>query len=314
MTTTSNASPQLTLVVLAAGAGSRYGGLKQIDPIGPGGELIIDYSIYDALKAGFTQVIFVINRKIEFAFREAIGSRIERQCQTRYAFQDLDDLPQGYLLPPSRRKPWGTAHAVMAARDTIDSPFAVINSDDYYGQGSYRLLADHLTAEAAAAGPIASSMVGFRLANTVSEHGYVSRGVCRVDAGGYLTDIDERTRIERKPAGIQYLDDTSGQWVGLADDTVVSMNLWGFGAHILPELTTRFAAFLARSAAAIDTAEYFLPGVVKEMIADGATRVKVLSTDDQWYGVTYQGDKPRVKASMARLIQQGVYPASLWSR
>ncbi len=313
MSTTTHLSPKLTLVVLAAGAGSRYGGLKQIDPVGPSGELIIDYSIYDALKAGFTQVLFVINRKIDAAFREAIGRRIERQIQTGYVYQDLDDLPEGYKLPPSRQKPWGTAHAVMAAREVVDSPFAVINADDYYGQNSYQLLADHLTA-ADAAGLVDASMVGFRLANTVSEHGYVSRGVCRVDRGGCLLDIDERTRIERRPEGIQYLDDQSGLWVDLADDTVVSMNLWGFGPQILPQLTTRFGSFLERSAANIDTAEYFLPGVVKEMIADGTTQVKVLSTDDQWYGVTYQQDKPRVKASMARLVEQGIYPAALWSR
>jgi len=296
---------------MAAGIGRRYGGLKQIDPIGPNGEIIIDYSIYDALKAGFGKVVFVIREDLEEAFRERVGNTIERQCETAYVFQRLEDVPAGFQAPPERQKPWGTGHALLCCKDEVASPFAVINADDFYGRSSYQILCDYLEHAQDRDGIYDYCMVGYVLENTLTEHGHVARGVCTVSQDGYLVEIHERRRIERFGEVVKYTEDGE-HWVEIPRGTVVSMNMWGFTPSLFPELEARFPQFLQKNSDNIQEAEYFLPDVVNDLLEEGKARVRVLQTDEQWVGVTYQQDKPRVKRVIRELIRRGVYPENLW--
>ena len=301
-----------TLVVLAAGIGSRYGGLKQIDPIGPGGAIILDYSVYDALRAGFDKVVFVVSEAVEHAFRTRVGQAIGQRCETAYVLQRLEALPEGYRLPQDRQKPWGTAHAVLCARPAIDAPFAVINADDFYGRATYEALASYLQVAHDRDGTREYAMVGYLLEDTLTEHGHVARGVCSVDPGGYLIEIDERLHIERFGQVARYTEDGGQTWVQIPQGSPVSMNMWGFTPSLLSELETRFARFLSDNRDRITQAEFLLPEVVGAMLREGQARVKVLPAGERWFGVTYQQDRPRVEAAIRGLVQQGVYPRELW--
>ena len=303
---------KLTLVVLAAGIGSRYGGLKQVDPMGPSGELIIDYSVYDALRAGFSKVVFVISTAIEEAFRERVGRTIEQKVDTAYVFQKLEDgVPAEITIPPARKKPWGTAHAMLAARRVVEGPFVVINADDYYGRSAYQVIADYLRGPHPQDGVADYAMVGYRLGNTLTEHGHVARGVCMVDDAGFLTHVQERTRIERGERVARFTEDGE-QWTPLPLDTIVSMNLWGFTPDVFTEIGTRFPRFLLASQANLEKVEYYIPLLVAGLIHEGRARVKVLATAERWHGVTYAQDKPQVKAAIQELVAAGVYPERLW--
>jgi len=299
------------LIVLAAGIGSRYGGLKQIDPVGPNNELIIDYSIYDALRAGFGKVVFVVNEQIEQAFRERIGKTIEKQCETVYVRQELKDAPPGCQVPARRRKPWGTAHATLVCQDVVDSNLAVINADDFYGRTSYEVLYRRLDQARDQATVHEYCLVGFSLPNTLTEHGHVARGVCTVDKDGFLVEIHERTRIQQFGEAAKYTEDGE-TWINIPAESVASMNIWGFTPHIFAELEARFARFLQENTANIEKAEFFLSEAVGDMVRERKARVRVLPTADRWFGVTYQQDRPRVRQGIQDLIRQGVYPASLW--
>lgn len=297
------------LVVMAAGMGSRYGGLKQIDPVGNHGQLIIDYSVYDARRAGFETVVFIIKRENEADFRAAIGDRLSRIMDVRYAFQDLNDLPEGYTLPEGREKPWGTTHAVLAARDILDGPFAVLNADDYYGPQAFRLIYDYLSH---AGDDSEYAMVSYLLGNTVTEFGSVTRGVCEVNEDGFLTDIVERKGIEKTEDGARVPVD--GQWLQLPASTVVSMNFWGFPAGFLQEAERMFPEFLTKRVPADPMkSEFLLPGTVGELVEGGQARVRVLKSEDQWYGVTYREDKPSVVNAMREMTEAGLYPDDLWA-
>lgn len=300
------------LVVMAAGMGSRYGGLKQIDPVGNHGQLIIDYSIYDARRAGFETVVFVIKPEIEADFKAAIGDRLSQVMEVKYAYQLKEDLPEGYTVPEGRTKPWGTAHAVLAARKVVDGPFAVINSDDYYGPDAYKEIYDYLLTH-----PDGDyyeyAMVGYLLKNTVTEHGHVARGVCVEDEDQMLVSVTERTRIEKGEQCPRYTEDGGETWTHLPSDTIVSMNLWGFTRSYMDEALKRFPAFLDQALKNDPTkGEYFLPSVVSQLIAEGKARVKVLRSKDKWYGVTYKEDKETVVAAIAEKTAAGVYPDDLW--
>ncbi len=294
----------LTLLVLAAGMGSRYGGLKQIDPVGPGGGTIIDYSVYDALQAGFARLVFVIRRDIERAFRETIGRRFEERIAVEYVFQELDKLPPGFRVPAGRKKPWGTGHAILMAAEVITDPFGVINGDDFYGGRSFRVLADHLRADA-----LAYAMVGFVLRNTLSEFGSVSRGVCQVGVGSLLKGVTELTKIEKDGDGARNID-SDGHVQPLTGDEIVSLNMWGFTQSIFGHLREQFGSFLSQRGQD-EKAEFYIPTVVNQLIADGRERVKVLRTPDSWFGVTYREDCARVKASILHLTARGEYPPKL---
>ena len=301
------------LVVMAAGMGSRYGGLKQIDPVGPHGELIIDYSIFDARRAGFETVVFVIKPELENAFHTAIGDRLSRYMTVKYAFQELSDMPAGYSIPDGRTKPWGTCHAVMAARRLVHGPFAVINSDDYYGPQAFQEIYDYLSAHGDQSGLYQYAMVGYRLGNTVTEHGTVARGVCEEDENGFLRRVTERTQIAKDGDNARYTEDGGATWTALPGDTVVSMNLWGFTRSFLDEATIGFPAFLRRTLVENPMkGEYFLPYVVARLIDQKKAQVKVLRSGDRWYGVTYPDDKPVVVQALAQLTQEGRYPSPLW--
>ena len=300
---------QPTLVVMAAGMGSRYGGLKQIDPVGPHGEKIIDYSVYDALQAGFDRVIFVIKEELAATFRAEVGQTIERVCDTEYVYQRLTDVPANFTLPPARKKPWGTAHAVYSCRQVLKKPFAVINADDFYGRGAYQILGAYLQQVAGEKQTRHNyCLVGYQLRNTVTEHGYVSRGVCTVQ-NGLLVKVDERLHVEQFKEGLRY--QANDQWRPLPADAVVSMNMWGFTPRLCAEMELDFPRFLAQHGAELQ-AEYFLPVVVGELIRADKATVRVLQTDEHWLGVTYREDKPRVKLAIQELINRGVYPAKLW--
>jgi NDP-sugar pyrophosphorylase family protein len=300
-----------TLIVLAAGIGSRYGGLKQIEPIGPSGELIIDYSIYDALTAGFGRIVFVIKDEIKELFRERIGKKIEAQCDTRYVFQKLD-LPPGFEVPPGREKPWGTAQATLICKDVVDTPFVVINADDLYGRSTFQSLCEYL--QGAQAGDAAHDycMAGYRLENTLSEHGHVARGVCVVDPDGYLQEIHERTRIEKFGPAAKYTEDGQN-WIEIPRGSTVSMNMWGFTPSLFQQLETMFPRFLRANWANALKAEFYLPEAVGALLRENRARVKVLPSDAQWYGITYREDRPRVEQAIADLVRHGVYPEDLWS-
>jgi dTDP-glucose pyrophosphorylase len=297
-----------TLMILAAGMGSRYGGLKQMDPVGPSGEIVLDYSIHDALRAGFGRVVFVIRRDIEGPFREIVGAKWERRIPCAYAFQDLADVPAGFPVPPDRAKPWGTAHAIRAARHEMAGPFAAINADDFYGLAAFRAVARHLTVETDPAG---HCMVAYRLAQTLSEHGSVSRGVCLCGPDRLLTGIQERTKIVRHADGTLWDEPEGFPPVLLTGNEPVSMNCWGFMPSVFSELDTAFAAFLQGQGGGSAKQEFTIPAVVDGLIRSGRGSVKVLETAAQWFGVTYREDKSAVQASIRALIAAGNYPAAL---
>ena len=301
------------LVVLAAGMGSRYGGLKQMDSVAGHGQSIIDYSIYDARRAGFEKVIFVIKRALEEDFRRLVGDRIARGVQVEYAFQELDDLPAGYAVPAGRKKPWGTTHAVLAARELIDGPFAVINSDDYYGPEAFRLIYDFLSAQDEAAVPQRYAMVSYLLGNTVTENGSVARGVCRVGEDGLLQEVVEHTRIEKDGADARSTQDGGETWQRLPGSTPVSMNFWGFQRSFVDEGEARFPEYLDQILAENpEKGEFYLPLLVSRLIEEGRAQVQVLRSEDKWYGVTYREDKPGVVAALAEMTARGLYPEDLW--
>jgi UTP-glucose-1-phosphate uridylyltransferase len=294
-----------TLLILAAGMGSRYGGLKQIDPVGPAGETIIDYSIYDALRAGFGKLVFVIRKDIEQQFKEIIGARFEKRVAVEYVFQELDKLPPGFSLPAGRTKPWGTTHAILMAEQAIKEPFAAINADDFYGQQAYKLLANYLTS-----GSSDYAMVGFILKNTLSDFGSVARGVSRTDAADYLTSVVEMMKIERDGAAAKNTD-AEGNITRLTGDEAVSMNFWGFTPAVFPQLKTKFAEFLKKSGGELKS-ECYIPSTVNDLVVAGQAKVKVLRTNDSWFGVTYREDRPMVVESIRKLIARGDYPEKLW--
>ena len=301
------------LVVLAAGMGSRYGGLKQMDSVAGHGQSIIDYSIYDARRAGFEKVIFVIKRALEEDFRRLVGDRIARGIQVEYAFQELDDLPAGYAVPAGRKKPWGTTHAVLAARDLIRGPFAVINSDDYYGPEAFRLIYDFLSTQDEAAVPQRYAMVSYLLGNTVTDNGSVARGVCRVGEDGLLREVVEHTRIEKDGSDARSTLDGGETWIPLPGSTPVSMNFWGFQRSFVDEGEARFPEFLDRILAENpEKGEFYLPLLVSRLIGEGKAQVQVLPSEDKWYGVTYREDKPGVVAALADMTARGLYPENLW--
>jgi UTP-glucose-1-phosphate uridylyltransferase len=297
-----------TLIVLAAGIGSRYGGLKQMDPVGPSGEFILDYSDYDAIKAGFNKIVFVISKNIEYDFKQTNGKRIAAQVDVDYVIQSLTDLPAEFKVPADRVKPWGTGHAVFACRNAVNEPFAVINGDDFYGQKSYKLLADSL--ESSKDDPSIFAMVGYKLSNTVSEYGSVARGVCSIDENNKLTTVVERTKIESVNGIIRYQDEDES-WHDLSGDELVSMNLWGFKPSVFATLETEFTEFLKTSGNGLKT-EFFMPFVVNTLIEANKISVDVLATSSPWFGVTYADDKPRVVAKIKQLVDDGVYPVNLW--
>ena len=294
-----------TLLILAAGMGSRYGGIKQIEPVGLHGEIILEYSIFDALRAGFGRVVFVIRRDIQEEFDKYLLPRLSSQVHCEYVFQDLTDLPSGFSLPSTRKKPWGTSHAVLSARSKLNEPFAVINADDFYGQNAFQVMGEFLALRKPDDKDYA--MVGYQLIKTVSENGTVSRGICRADENHQLQSMVEHTKIEK--AGDEIVSHLSdGRKETFSADTAVSMNFFGFTPAIFPDMESGFIDFLKTAG---ETSEYLIPLVVNSIIQDGST-MKVLSSDAEWFGITYKEDRPEVVASIQRLVDQGVYPAKLW--
>jgi len=296
-----------TLLIIAAGMGSRYGGLKQIESVGPNGEIIIDYSMYDAIGAGFKKVVFVIRYSFEEAFKAKIGSKLDGRVETAYAYQELGNALEGFPLPPEREKPWGTGHAILMGKDLIDEPFAVINADDYYGAHSFKLMREFLAGPGIASAEYA--MVGYKLSKTLSEHGSVARGVCQCE-DGILRDVVECLGIDKQGDGARFLDD-KGVEHRLSGDEVVSMNLWGFHPSIFQHLAEQFQGFLKERAQQLKS-EFFIPTVVDELVKDDQVRVTVLPTRDTWFGVTYPDDKARAERSIRNLIKLGLYPERLW--
>lgn len=300
------------LVIMAAGMGSRYGGLKQIDPVSDQGEIILDFSLYDAMMAGFEEVIFIIKKENEADFRALIDERAGKHMKVQYAFQELSDLPEGYEVPEGRVKPWGTCHAVLSARKLIDGPFAVINADDYYGPGAFQSIYDYLE-KASDDELYRYCMVGYEVQNTLTENGHVARGVCSVGTDDSLADIVERTKIMRREDGIAYTEDDGNTWIPLSEGTTVSMNFWGFTKSFVREMEARFPAFLNKALAENPLkSEYFLPGVVDQLIKEHKASVKVLKSRDKWYGVTYKEDKPGVVDALQAMKDKGIYPEKLW--
>lgn len=300
-----------TLIVMAAGLGSRYGGIKQIEPVGPHNATLLDYAVYDALRAGFGKVVFVVSQAIEDAFRERFGATIERHCETAYIIQRMEDVPPGFVLPPERKKPWGTGQAVLSCKHGVDGPFAVINADDFYGRAAFEALAGYLAHAEDKDGVYDYCMVGYVLENTITEHGHVSRGVCAVDDDGFLVHIRERTHIERRGASIAYTED-GATWVDIPAQAAVSMNIWGFTPSLFGELERRFPLFLRDNAHNLLKAEFFLPNIVGDLVQERKARVKVLASDAQWFGVTYKEDRARVQHAIRTLIARDVYPEQLW--
>ena len=299
------------LVVLAAGMGSRYGGLKQIDPVGSHGEAILDYSLYDAYQAGFRTAVILIKEAIREDFMATVGKRLAKSpMEIRYAYQELEKLPEGYAVPEGRVKPFGTGHAVICAGEAVgDAPFAVINADDYYGRAAYKTIYQFLSN---ATDPYGYCMVGYQLDKTVTDNGSVARGICTMDQQDYLRSITERTRIEKYPGGIHFTEDGEN-WVDLKGDTIVSMNLMGLMPSFLQEAKERFPAFLDKALAENPLkGEYFLPSIVQQLLTEGKATMKVLTSPDQWYGVTYAADKPVVMAALKEMTRQGLYPDGLY--
>lgn len=298
-----------TLLVLAAGMGSRYGGLKQIDPVGPSGEIIIDYSIFDALRANFGKVVFIIRRDIEEVFKETIGNRFEGKIPVEYAYQDKNDLPEGFTVPEERAKPWGTGHAILAARNVVKEPFAVINADDFYGCSGYKLLADYLGSMKEGV-PANYCMVGYILRNTLSEHGTVARGVCSCDNDSFLKKVVEMTKIEK--VGNAARNNEPENTCDLTGDEIVSLNLWGFTPSIFGHLQRLFKDFL-KANINDPKKEFFIPSVVDTLIGEGAAKVKVLKSEDSWFGITYREDKNMVVENINSLVAKGAYPSKLFN-
>jgi len=300
-----------TLLIIAAGMGSRYSGLKQIDSVGPNGEIIIDYSMFDAVKAGFDKIVFVIRHHFEDAFREKIGSKLDGIVETAYAYQELDSCLGGFSLPANREKPWGTGHAIFVAKDVVKEPFAVINADDYYGPNSFKVMKNYL-ADATTINDTHYAMVGFILRNTLSEHGHVARGVCQADKNMLLQKVTERTKIKKHQTGAVFIDQ-QGVEHSLSGDEIVSMNLWGFHPSIFTHLQSQFNDFLAAHGHE-EKSELFIPSVVDKLINDKQITAKVLATDDRWFGVTYKEDMLIARESIKKLIARGTYPEKLWSK
>ena len=299
------------LVIMAAGMGSRFGGLKQLTPVDEAGQFILDYSAYDAIRAGFKKIVCVIKKEMEADFHATIGSRIGSACQLRYAFQCLEDLPEGFTLPEGRQKPWGTAHAVWSARDLIDGPFAVINADDFYGRGAFKALYDFL---ANRGDEHTHALIAYKLRNTLTENGTVARGVCTADENGHLLTVTEHTCIQGPAHTPSHSEDGKITWHPLDPDAPVSLNTWGFRESFLEAIGARWGRFLSESMPQNpEKAEFFLPGVVNECLAAGTDRVTLLHTDDVWHGVTYKDDLPALKAALADMAQEGIYPKNLWS-
>lgn len=298
-----------TLLVLAAGMGSRYGGLKQIDQVGPSGETIIEYSVYDAIKAGFGKVVFVIRRSIEDAFKEALGNKFSDLIEVDYAIQEIDVEIEGIDNMPHREKPWGTGHAVLVAADKINEPFAVINADDFYGRGAFRELAE-FSQKLQDQNGYEYAMVGYILKNTLSDHGSVSRGVCEANAENHLVTVTERTKIQEENGLIHFIDD-EGQKHELPKNTIVSMNFWGFTPSIFDELRKQFIDFVAHNTDK-PKAEFYIPLVVNNMIINNQATIEVLTCEDKWFGITYREDKEIVKKAFGEFVDRGVYPSPLW--
>ncbi len=302
------------LVVMAAGMGSRYGGLKQIDPVGSHGEAILDYSLFDAHEAGFETAVIIIKKAIEKDFMETVGARLKKcPMEIRYAYQEIEKVPQGYEIPAERAKPWGTSHAVLCAKNEIgNAPFAVINADDYYGKSAYKVIYDFLS-QAQDGQFYDFCMVGYQLGNTVTDNGSVARGICTTDEKGYLTQVVERTKIEKYAGGIHFTEDDGATWTDVPAETNVSMNMWGFTPVFLEEIGARFPEFLAVDVPKNPAkAEFFLPRTVSELLAENKATVKVLESADKWYGVTYAADKPQVVAALKAMAEAGKYPDGLW--
>lgn len=303
---------QPTLVIMAAGMGSRYGGSKQIDKMTDAGEIILDFSLYDAMLAGFNRVVFIIREEHRDVFRELVDERAGRFLDVEYAYQKMDDIPEGYEIPEGREKPWGTSHAVMAARHLINGPFVVINADDYYGPGAFSSLYEYLLKNQDD-DKYEFCMAGYKLENTVTENGHVARGVCELDEDGYLVGVTERTKIEMKEDGIAFTEDDGESWTTLPEGTVVSMNFWGFSAAMMKELEAGLPAFLDKALAENPLkGEYLLPFTVDSLIKSGKARVKVLTSPDKWCGVTYKEDKEDVKNTLEAMKDKGIYPEKLW--
>lgn len=298
-----------SLVVLAAGMGSRYGGLKQIDKIGPNGEIILELSVYDAIKAGFNEVVFIIKKEMEETFKEVIGNKLAKHIQVKYVFQELNQIPEGFEVPEGREKPWGTAHALLSCKGVVDCPFAVINADDYYGSDGFQKLHDFLVTNEQ---DNEYAMVGYILANTVSDHGSVARGVCTVE-DNRLTNVDELENITKRKDQIAYSSDGGMTWINLSDNRLVSMNMWGFKPNFLDKLSKDFTSFFANEVPMNNLkSEYFIPKQVGRYLRNGEITVDVLPSNEKWYGVTYQEDKPLVQAGIKKLIDEGKYPVPLW--
>lgn len=303
----------MTLVILAAGLGSRYGGLKQLDPMTDNGEVIIDFSIFDAIRAGFDKVVFIIKKENLEVFRETIGHRVEKHVAVEYAFQTAENIPQGCTVPEGRTKPLGTGHAVYCVRDLVKENFAVINADDFYGRDTFEQLAKHLKQAKAENGVAHHCMVGFRLSNTLTENGTVSRGQCETDANSMLTSVTERTKIQKKGSNAEYLEDDGNTWTEIPGNTIVSMNCWGFTPEIFADLESELTEFLNHMDSNPMKAEFFLPFAVDSQRQKGMCDVKVYPTQSVWLGVTYPEDKAPVKAAIRKLIERGEYPEVLWN-
>lgn len=300
------------LVIMAAGMGSRYGGLKQIDPVDEEGHIIMDFSMYDAKRAGFEKAVFIIKEENEEDFRKAIGDRVSEYMEVEYAYQKLENLPEGYQIPDGRVKPWGTAHAVLSCIDKVDGPFAVINADDYYGVEAFQLIYDYLTTHQDDE-KYRYTMVGYLLGNTITDNGYVSRGVCVMNEQRELVSVTERTRIEKRDSGIAFSEDEGKTWTDLPAETVVSLNMWGFTRSILEEIREGFPAFLEEGLKADPMkCEYFLPSVVSRLVKEDKASVTVLKSHDKWYGITYKEDKPVIVKAIQEMKDAGLYPQNLW--
>ncbi len=309
----SNVLKRPTLVIMAAGLGSRFGGLKQLEPIGPSGEIILEYSVHDAVKAGFGKVVFIINEKIEAEFKERVSSRIPDSIEKAFCIQDPKNIPDGYDIPPERKKPWGTGQAIMSLKGVVNEPFAVINADDYYGAEAYRLLYSFLTSEKEENGKYSFCMIGYDVANTLSENGTVARGICDISDDGYLKKIDERTKIMRHNESIAYTEDGE-TWTALPEDSVASMNCWGFSPEVIEELENGFPVFFEENKHRLDVAEYFLPEFVGKLLSEKKADVSVLKTSETCLGVTYREDMPKLRASMDAFIEEGKYTTPLWKK
>lgn len=300
------------LVVMAAGMGSRYGGLKQMDPMDQAGHVILDFSVYDAMLAGFEKVIFIIKKENEEVFKECVGDRIAKRMQVEYAYQELAALPDGFEVPEGRVKPFGTGHAVLCCKDKIDGPFAVINADDFYGRHAFEVIYDYLS-QPKTGDTYQYVMVGYKMENTLTENGHVARGVCQIDENGHLMEIHERTRIEKRGDVTAYTEDEGATWVTIPEGSTASMNMWGFEQNLMDELEKRFPVFLEENLKKNPLkCEFFLPSAVQQLMEENKAVVTVLKSEDRWYGVTYKEDKETVMKAIADFKANGVYPDKLW--